>query len=122
MEAQPPADYEAARRAAVSGYESQVGPVSDACYEDSKCHPVTEVDPVPCAQDPGMVTIGCVIGNPPVIYILSTRDWCQKEDIAVHEYIHALAGCETGDGDGEHLDPTLWETDGSAEMYGLAIL
>ncbi len=49
---------------------------------------------------------GCAIGD--TIYISSELSDRQAPLVAVHEWLHLIRRCETGDGDAEHIDPDLW--------------
>lgn len=131
------ADYDDARRATVDAWEEIVGPISHECYVASRevfVNEVSSADDYPNACKKvdvpnGMVLAGCYdyakTKNGTVlhyIFILKNRPELAKADSAVHEYIHMLATCEYGNGDGFHSDVLLWQKYGpnTVEAQGCA--
>jgi hypothetical protein len=121
-------DYEDARRATITAWEEVVGPVSDRCYERSADAMVVESGyfPESCILEKNYV--GCYIPTEPfgvggdMIFLLDSRTDLQKQDTAVHEFIHLLSMCTSMVGDPFHLDDRLWDGFGpdTVEAHGCA--
>ena len=124
------ADYEPARRAAVTAWEELIGPVSDGCYKRAADAIVTESGYFPdsCMVPPemtGLKYIGCYMPvkeldlGDDMIFLLDSRTALQKMDTAVHEYIHLLSMCELGNPDPFHEDERLWDRYGTNTVEAL---
>lgn len=99
-------DYENARRATIDAWEEVIGRVSDECYDRSVDAIIAEESKFPescIPPDDFGNYIGCYLATEKfgiggdIIYILPSRTELQKQDTAVHEFIHLLSNCEFGD-------------------------
>jgi hypothetical protein len=107
------AKYAPARDSAVLAWDQVVDRVSDQCYAWTRQIPVVEEDDLSWYSDEytaglfryrekgGVIIIG-------QIYILSSDPEPKKMCTAVHEFIHLLAVCDSGDPQFEHDNPLLW--------------
>jgi hypothetical protein len=59
---------------------------------------------------------GCTKESRKTIYLLDGMNDADTVDVAVHEWVHAIAGCENGDPDKNHVDPELWDADWSGVL------
>jgi hypothetical protein len=77
---------------------------------------------IPCVASRAESVIGCITYSARAIYLLDGRDERALTDSSVHEWVHALAHCADGDGDGAHLRAELWALygAGSVEVQALA--
>lgn len=123
----PPEPSQLCRRAfleVLDAWETHVGDVPRECRNVDARYAIVFVDreaDMPCTADQPGVIVGCHRADSETIYILR-RDNVAMVDTAVHEWIHALSLCATGDEQGGHTDPRLWLERSGSTVEGTAIV
>lgn len=85
--------------------------VSQVLSESIPCRPASSSE----------VVVGCTVPRTQDIYLLAGRDDLATTDSSVHEWIHALADCVSGDADYDHLRASLWAEYGADTVEAQAL-
>lgn len=96
-------------------WEELLGPLAAECRALAEVYEVRLVRPVPCGEG----LHGCVRYAERAIYVLEGASPAGRVFTAAHEWLHALARCADGDGNGDHSDLALWDLEDG--VLGLAV-
>lgn len=108
----------------LEAWEARLGRVPQRCAYLDREYDVIVSDAIPCgpALPNGLLLVGCTRAQHRAIYVLAGRSPVQQLDTSVHEWVHALAACVTGNADDDHARTELWEGYGAdaVEPQGIA--
>ena len=108
-----------AREATMQAWEEVLGPIEPHCKPLIRDHFVIESNMAEYDRGPtGKLVVGYIIYNRREIYIRETRSDHDKCETVCHEYVHAIAYCEWGNGDSDHSEAILWQ--GGESVWGVA--
>lgn len=110
-------DYEDAREMAVQAWEETNGEIHDDCIEYFSSYEVVEFargDTSVCRT--AIDVDGCHSWDERRIGLADDLTELELADSLIHEWIHAIAWCEHGDADRDHLRADLWDIKDDTSM------